>query len=1038
MDESAVPLEPLRVLCDHLVERTATLFLGAGVNAGVVSPAGVTCPLGSELSAWICRDLLLSPDTVVPLDEASEMARHSVGERAFNDYLFDKFKDFKPGVVHLALVQLPWDKIYTTNFDLLVEQAAASPLVSPAGSITVVESTTADVSVLSEDDIPYYKLHGSLDIANTDAGKLILTKRDYREYETYKKPLFKRLKTDLESRTFLFVGYSLTDANFRAVLDDCRDELGTKTLPLSYAVIKSFTPIQQQYWRDKYNIELIQGDAVGFMTMLKDTWVSENCVVVPLLLRKASDFLRLDGQTRFQKIGDSFYLLRTTDCTGQSNPDNFFRGAEPTWADVRDGIPAKRDLYDLILDSLFPEFSDTKLEPSAYVITGSAGSGKTTLLYTLAYDLVAAFQAGVLMHIPGTPLDSRLISPLVSEEDPRRFVVVVRYASEYFRELAVFYAEVIQRKLPVTLLLEDRTNQWHVAKTIFRTQFNPAEFILGTLSETEVDGVLNALEKHGCLRRLTGLSREEQLGHFNNLADEDLLVALRELTSDGRFDQIVRDEYEKIPSEIAKRAYIYVAAIGQLDLAVRYETIIRILGLRTEQLSKELINPTEGILITGEETGSSRHNLGFRLRARHPIIASIIFAAAAEDDQSKFDAINSIMSELDPGFPEDIRLLNQIMIRKELVNTLAAHSMRRAVFERLEAILPGNPYVWQHRSILERDMQSFDQAIHFARLASKEQPTNAAFSNTLGFALEAAARNTDDTLKFQALLAEAGKLFEDGIKRDSSEPFNYLGQLNIFRQKINREKDPKAKGVLMATSLALLMEAYEETNESTMIAGELAKVRTQLGSQDEGIEIVKQAIARKPGDSRLRDLLIRFVHEGGDSPQALTIAIEGAKLDPTNWRIQRWLARLRKEGTENVNAVKGHYEAAIRHHKGDVGLMVEYASYLFMRLLLPEAKLAFEALKGLSISTQERRQIRERWKQADGTPMIFTGRVQRYSGARGTVLAIPDNFEAFFWRLDGIGAAREGETVRFTVGFSAQGAEAKLLRVKVSDRLAAR
>ena len=95
------------------------------------------------------------------------MTRHGVGERAFNDYLFEKFKDFKPGVVHLALVQLPWDKIYTTNFDLLVEQAASSRLVNPAGTITVIESTTADVSVLSEDDIPYYKLHGSLDIANT-------------------------------------------------------------------------------------------------------------------------------------------------------------------------------------------------------------------------------------------------------------------------------------------------------------------------------------------------------------------------------------------------------------------------------------------------------------------------------------------------------------------------------------------------------------------------------------------------------------------------------------------------------------------------------------------------------------------------------------------------------------------------------------------------------------------------------------------------------------------------------------------------------
>jgi len=127
----------------------------------------------------------------------------------------------------------------------------------------------------------------------------------------------------------------------------------------------------------------------------------------------------------------------------------------------------------------------------------------------------------------------------------------------------------------------------------------------------------------------------------------------------------------------------------------------------------------------------------------------------------------------------------------------------------------------------------------------------------------------------------------------------------------------------------------------------------------------------------------------------------------------------------------------IRYHKGDVSLMVECASYLFKNLLLTEAKMEFEALKGLSISTQERRQVREKWKNSDGSTKTFTGRVERYTGARGTILAIPENFQAFFWRIEGAGSAREGETVRFTVGFSAQGAEARLVNVRVSGRLTA-
>ena len=74
--------EQLRTICDHLVERTASLFLGSGINAGIRAMDGdQVCPLGNQLSELICSELLGSPETKVPLDESSEMARFAFGDR---------------------------------------------------------------------------------------------------------------------------------------------------------------------------------------------------------------------------------------------------------------------------------------------------------------------------------------------------------------------------------------------------------------------------------------------------------------------------------------------------------------------------------------------------------------------------------------------------------------------------------------------------------------------------------------------------------------------------------------------------------------------------------------------------------------------------------------------------------------------------------------------------------------------------------------------------------------------------------------------
>ena len=1029
-DPKTVALDAIRNICDHLQERASTLFLGAGINAGIRNDEGRTCPLGGELSDRICKDLLATPGANIPLDEAVEIARYRLGNKAVNDYIYDVLNSFSPGVAHLALVQLPWDVIYTTNFDLLVEHAATSGLVTPSGSIRTVLTSTAALTSFTEPDILYYKLHGTIDLANSPDGRLILTKSDYRFYEEFKRPLFRRLRSDLTSRNFLFVGYSLSDHNFRAVLEDCREELGVATFPLSYAVQNDFSPIQETFWRDKYNIQLVKADAAEFLVMLKDTWIAENCQVAPFLQRKALQYINFDETTRFQKVGDSFYLFRANDCSGPSNASAFFRGAEPSWADIRDKIPPHRDAYDLLLNAVYPEIAEPSVEPSAILITGSAGTGKTALLRSFVYDIADAFAVPVFIHVPGTPLDARVLTPLISDGNPQRFIVLVDSAAEYMKQLGFFWEEIRAKKLPITLLLEERKNQWLVAKSSVATRLDPSEIELGTLSQYEIEQILDSLEKYGCLFKLTGVRRDEQVRHFTALAHEDLLVALRELTSDTKFDKIVRREFDAIPFEAAKRAYLHVCSVGQLDLAIRYETLIRVLGLRHNQLGPEILMPTEGVLVSGEESGGSRHNFGFRLRARHPVIASVIFAYAAPTDQQKFDVLNALLSNLDPGFAEDLRLLREITMNRTIANTFGQFAMRRALYDRIATILPGDGYVFQHRSILEKEMHDPEEAVRFARKAVKLNPHNAAFQNTLGLALEFAARDTAaDELKRGALLSEAEKLFKDGIQRDRTDPYGYLGMVNIIKNQLKASRDKDEEDERSLAILALLEDAFEATRESAIIAAELAKAKERLGSVDAALEVLMKAVKKDPGNIRLKQLQVEFSVEKGRPEDALQFAIEGAKADPTSWRIQRSLARIRNTLNAPMESVRGHYEAAIRHNKGDIGLAVELGAYLFKKGAYDQSRQVFEQLRHLALSGQERNRQREEWLDpVSRTPMIFQGKVARLTGATGSIIAIPANFEAFFWRSAATESLRENDPVQFIVIFNAQGAVAMRIR----------
>jgi Tfp pilus assembly protein PilF len=1019
--------DAVEFICEKLSERQAVLFTGAGLNADIRNNDGKIFPLAGQLSNWIAEDLLEDPELKIPLDSAAEMAIMKIGRTELNKYIYEQFTTFRPSTAHLSLVQLPWDIIFTTNYDLLVEEAGKLPSITSDDHIKAVVSKDTELAEFSEGDILYYKLHGSIDLANSE-GRLIITKEDYRFYNNFRRPLFLRLKRDLISRTFVFVGYSFEDRNFREVLDDCRKELKIEAFPLSFAVRPGFSKVEEEFWREKYNIHLLDIDSSHFLDTLKVTWQEQERRVSTYEERRARTYIQVDDTSRFAKVGESFYLIKPEDCTGHSNPKLFFKGAEPSWADIRDQVPAERDLYWTLFEAIFPELEDPAQSCSAYLITGAAGTGKTTLVRSLVYDISKSFGIPVLVHIYGTPLDIQLLSPFVSEANPKRIVVVVPHSGEQIGNLRNFLDELNRKRMPVTLVLEERKNQWIGASLQYRVKFSIPEYELKRLSEKEIYKILEALEKNKALGKLTGCSRKEMVDHFKSLAEKELLVALRELTEQTTFDQIVRDEYAKIPTQEGKQAYLYASAIGQIDQAVRFETLVHLLGIGFTELRDKVFTPTTGILLTCEETGRSRHNAGFRVRARHPIIASIVFDSELPDDEAKFSVLNDIIEFLDPGYREDKQLLRHIVQERSLVCTMESKDKRRAFYDRLATVLPENPYVYQQRSILEKEMGYPDLSLEYAQTALNMDKNNNALKNTYGLALENSARHTKDPLRKEAYLREADKIFSECIRRNTRDAYSYLGKVYVRRQRAEMEKDKKNKSLMKAEALAILEEAYDATSKSSMIASELAIQKKVLGSPRDAKILLESALKQKPTDERLRDILIRFETQSGHPEEAIKYAIEGATIIPTSWRFQLHLARLKRRNNDSVEAIKGHYQSTLRHRKGDLLIMVEYGSFLFIERQYKEANIIFQQAKTLPIRSQEKRVILVWHEDESGNAHIFNGRIKHIKGAGGWLEAIPENFEAFFWRTHTkLGDLKQGDSVSFKLGFNAYGPFAWIL-----------
>jgi hypothetical protein len=218
---------------EDLVEGRCLPFIGAGFSLNAKIPRGKKMLDWDALGKKAAESLPEYQYTTAL--EALSAYSHEYSRVKLVEFLESALlvNTLQPAKAHEEFCRLPFEKVVTTNFDFLLEQAYGRisrycvPQVSE--DQLAVSNSNAAVQLL--------KLHGDLHHPH----RLVATEEDYDSFLVRFPLLATHLSSCLINHTALFLGYSLDDPDFRQIWQVVKERLGSLRRP-AYVIQMSSAP----------------------------------------------------------------------------------------------------------------------------------------------------------------------------------------------------------------------------------------------------------------------------------------------------------------------------------------------------------------------------------------------------------------------------------------------------------------------------------------------------------------------------------------------------------------------------------------------------------------------------------------------------------------------------------------------------------------------------------------------------------------------------------------------------------------------------
>lgn len=216
----------LQTIAERLWSGQASLLVGAGFSKNaIVSSDGKLPPNWNQLGdlffektrgRWPRR----TDRAYVSVLRLAEEVENMHGRPALIELIKNAICDDNlfPSDIHTRLLELPWDDVFTTNFDTLLERSAFHLKEQKKRSYSIVRNSQ-NMGMPSSPLL--VKLHGDLN----DPMSIVITEEDYRTYPDSHQAMINYIQHTIMTRTLVLIGFSGNDPNFLQWLGWVKDAL---------------------------------------------------------------------------------------------------------------------------------------------------------------------------------------------------------------------------------------------------------------------------------------------------------------------------------------------------------------------------------------------------------------------------------------------------------------------------------------------------------------------------------------------------------------------------------------------------------------------------------------------------------------------------------------------------------------------------------------------------------------------------------------------------------------------------------------------